>query len=80
MCCGRAAGRLKSQATTTVSIAYAPMRFGAGGKMSVGRPNPNMIDSALVRPNAELDDCKTACKKEEKFLLSWIKYRPWGIL
>ena len=42
----RAAGRLKSQATTTVSIANAPARFGAGGMMSVGRPEPNMIDSA----------------------------------
>src|SRR5215472_10609345 len=42
----RAAGRLKSQATITVSSAYDPIRFRVWGKTTVGHPEPKMIDSA----------------------------------
>ena len=38
------AGRLKSQATTTVPSSNAPARFRLCGMTSVGRPEPNMIE------------------------------------
>src|SRR5215510_4384313 len=42
----RVAGRLKSQATITVSSANDPIRFRVCGKTTVGRPEPKMMDSA----------------------------------
>src|SRR5262249_34763104 len=42
----RVAGRLKSQATITVSSANDPVCFRVYGKTIVWRPEPKMIDSA----------------------------------
>jgi hypothetical protein len=42
----RVAGRLKSQATITVSSANDPARFRVCGNTTVGRPEPKMMDSA----------------------------------
>src|SRR2546421_4327687 len=40
------AARLKSQATITVSSANDPLRFRSCGTITVGRPEPQVTDSA----------------------------------